>query len=81
MVVSDNDAFLFQVHKVTIDKVANSIPGRGNIELEIYGMEGIPEHDMIEHEKQKQMKGMLIIFQRDCSQKYRMCFNIECAST
>jgi hypothetical protein len=49
---------LLQVHKVTIDKVANSIPGRGNIELEIYGMEGIPEQDMIEHEKQKQMKGL-----------------------
>lgn len=46
-----------QVHKVTIDKVANSLPGRGNIELEIYGMEGIPEQDMIEHEKQKQSKG------------------------
>lgn len=46
-----------QVHKVTIDKVANSLPGRGNIELEIYGMEGVPEQDLIEHEKQKQSKG------------------------
>jgi len=44
---------------VTIDKVANSLPTRGNIELEIYGMEGIPEADQLEHEKQKQMKGSL----------------------
>jgi biotin synthase-related radical SAM superfamily protein len=61
VVISNNDSFLFQVHKVTIDKVANSIPGRGNIELEIYGMEGIPEKDMIEHEKQKQTKGTLVL--------------------
>ncbi len=32
-----------QVHKETLDKVPNSAPGRGNIEIEIYGMEGIPE--------------------------------------
>jgi hypothetical protein len=33
--------------------VPNSIPTRGNIEIEIYGMEGIPEQDMKEHERQK----------------------------
>lgn len=32
-----------QVHKETIDAVPNAIPGRTDIELEIYGMEGIPE--------------------------------------
>ena len=42
-----------QVHKETIDKVPNSIPTRGNIEIEIYGMEGIPEQDMKEHERHK----------------------------
>ena len=42
-----------QVHKETIDKVPNSIPTRGNIEIEIYGMEGIPEQDMKDHERQK----------------------------
>nr|AAQ97972.1 zinc finger protein 207 [Danio rerio] len=35
-----------QVHKDTIDGVPNAIPGRTDIELEIYGMEGIPEKDI-----------------------------------
>jgi len=39
-----------QVHKETLDKVPNSGPGRGNIEIEIYGMEGIPEADIKAHE-------------------------------
>ncbi|CAH0564510.1 unnamed protein product [Brassicogethes aeneus] len=43
-----------QVHKETIDKVPNSMPNRSNIEIEIYGMEGIPPNDLREHEKQKQ---------------------------
>ncbi|XP_050534072.1 BUB3-interacting and GLEBS motif-containing protein ZNF207-like isoform X2 [Daktulosphaira vitifoliae] len=42
-----------QVHKETIDKVPNAISQRSNIEIEIYGMEGIPEDDMKEHERQK----------------------------
>lgn len=42
-----------QVHKETIDKVPNSLPNRSNIEIEIYGMEGIPEEDIREHERQK----------------------------
>ncbi|KAJ8721872.1 hypothetical protein PYW08_004274 [Mythimna loreyi] len=42
-----------QVHKEAIDKVPNSLPNRSNIEIEIYGMEGIPPEDMKEHEKQK----------------------------
>ncbi|XP_044758176.1 BUB3-interacting and GLEBS motif-containing protein ZNF207 isoform X1 [Coccinella septempunctata] len=43
-----------QVHKETIDKVPNSLPLRSNIEIEIYGMEGIPPADLKEHEKQRQ---------------------------
>jgi len=39
-----------QVHKETLDKVPNSGPGRGNIEIEIYGMEGIPDADIKAHE-------------------------------
>jgi len=39
-----------QVHKETIDKVPNSLPHRGNIEIEIYGMEGIPDADLKAHE-------------------------------
>ncbi|XP_021202998.2 BUB3-interacting and GLEBS motif-containing protein ZNF207 isoform X2 [Bombyx mori] len=42
-----------QVHKEAIDKVPNSLPNRSNIEIEIYGMEGIPPEDVKEHEKQK----------------------------
>lgn len=45
-----------QVHKEAIDKVPNSLPNRCNIEIEIYGMEGIPPEDVKEHEKQKQGK-------------------------
>lgn len=50
-----NKFFLYlQVHKEKIDKVPNSLPGRNNCEIEIYGMEGIPEEDVKAHEKQKQ---------------------------
>lgn len=42
-----------QVHKETIDKVPNSFPNRSNIEIEIFGMDGIPAEDLKEHEKQK----------------------------
>ena len=42
---------LLQVHKENIDKVPNAVKGRDNIEIEIYGMEGIPEEDLRDHEK------------------------------
>lgn len=42
-----------QVHKESIDKVPNALPNRSNIEIEIYGMEGIPAEDIKEHERQK----------------------------
>ncbi|XP_029179856.1 BUB3-interacting and GLEBS motif-containing protein ZNF207-like [Acropora millepora] len=42
-----------QVHKETISTIPNSIPNRGDPEVEIYGMEGIPEKDM----KERQQKG------------------------
>uniref|UniRef100_U5EX89 BED-type domain-containing protein n=1 Tax=Corethrella appendiculata TaxID=1370023 RepID=U5EX89_9DIPT len=42
-----------QVHKESIDKVPNSLPNKSNIEIEIYGMEGIPADDLKEHAKQK----------------------------
>lgn len=42
-----------QVHKETIDKVPNSIPNRSNIEIEIFGMDGIPPEDLRDHERQK----------------------------
>lgn len=45
-----------QVHKEKIDKVPNSLPGRNNTEIEIYGMEGIPEEDVKAHERNKNKK-------------------------
>jgi len=46
-----------QVHKQTIDKVPNALPNRSNIEIEIYGMEGIPDQDLKEHERTKGAAG------------------------
>lgn len=46
-----------QVHKEAIDKVPNSLPNRSNIEIEIYGMEGIPAQDLKDHERQKSGNG------------------------
>ncbi|XP_051571383.1 BUB3-interacting and GLEBS motif-containing protein ZNF207a isoform X2 [Myxocyprinus asiaticus] len=45
-----------QVHKETIDGIPNAIPGRIDIELEIYGMEGIPEKDMEERRRVLEQK-------------------------
>ena len=42
-----------QVHKETISTIPNSVPNRGDPEIEIYGMEGIPEKDM----KERQQRG------------------------
>lgn len=35
-----------QVHKENITAIPNCLPNRNNLELEIVGMEGIPEEDM-----------------------------------
>uniref|UniRef100_A0A8C4NDS9 C2H2-type domain-containing protein n=1 Tax=Eptatretus burgeri TaxID=7764 RepID=A0A8C4NDS9_EPTBU len=45
-----------QVHKETIDGMPNSIPGRTDVELEIYGMEGIPEKDLEERKLMMEQK-------------------------
>ena len=42
-----------QVHKETVSTVPNAIPGRDSIEVEIFGMEGIPEEDRLAHERTK----------------------------
>jgi len=31
-----------QVHKETIDKIPGAVPGRDNVNIEVYGMEGVP---------------------------------------
>lgn len=56
LVVATEPVFMFQVHKETIDSVPNAIPGRTDIELEIYGMEGIPEKDMQERRRTLEQK-------------------------
>ncbi|KAJ1679005.1 hypothetical protein EV182_002922 [Spiromyces aspiralis] len=38
-----------QVHKEDIKKVPNASPGRDSIDIEIYGMMGVPERDIIAH--------------------------------
>lgn len=43
----------WQVHKENVSHVPNAVPGRDNIEVEIFGMEGIPEADRIAHELKK----------------------------
>jgi len=40
-----------QVHKEKLEKVHNALPNRDSTEVEIYGMEGIPEEDIIAHDK------------------------------
>ncbi|XP_050996995.1 BUB3-interacting and GLEBS motif-containing protein ZNF207-like [Acomys russatus] len=45
-----------QVHKETIVTVPNAIPGRKYIDLEIYGMEGIPKEDMDERRRLLEQK-------------------------
>ncbi len=50
------DFFFFKVHKETIDGVPNAIPGRIDIELEIYGMEGIPDKDIEERRRVLEQK-------------------------
>ncbi|XP_064640932.1 BUB3-interacting and GLEBS motif-containing protein ZNF207-like isoform X2 [Lineus longissimus] len=42
-----------QVHKENVEKVPNSLPGRNDITIEIYGMEGIPADDIKEHDKNR----------------------------
>lgn len=42
-----------QVHKEEVRHVPNALPHRDNIRAEIYGMEGIPEEDLLAHEQGK----------------------------
>lgn len=44
--------------------VPNAIPGRDSIEVEIFGMEGIPEEDRLAHERTKtgKLKATCLIF-------------------
>ena len=46
-----------QVHKDNIDKVPNALPNRNSVDIEIYGMEGIPPRDLEEHERSRGSEG------------------------
>ncbi|VDL89169.1 unnamed protein product [Schistocephalus solidus] len=41
------------VHKEKLDKIPNALPNRSSTVIDIYGMSGIPEADILEHERQK----------------------------
>jgi len=45
-----------QVHKLGTDRIENAIPGRDTFDVEIYGMEGIPPHDLAEWKKRKEIE-------------------------
>lgn len=48
-----------QVHKEPIVSIPNALPERGDPEIEIYGMEGIPDKDIKEREQMlKRKKGI-----------------------
>ncbi|SPO31557.1 related to zinc finger protein [Ustilago trichophora] len=44
---------LTQVHKAEPDKIENTLPGRDSFEIEIYGMAGIPERDLVEWKERR----------------------------
>ncbi len=42
-----------QVHKEDVREVPNSLPGRESVEIEIFGMAGIPPKDLAEYHRRK----------------------------
>ncbi|KAJ2735192.1 hypothetical protein IW152_001711 [Coemansia sp. BCRC 34962] len=45
-----------QVHKESITRVPNAMPGRDKAEIEIFGSVGIPEEDVVEYENRMREK-------------------------
>lgn len=41
-----------QVHKETLSHVENAIPGRSGLDIEIFGMEGVPQEVVEQHNQQ-----------------------------
>ena len=48
------------MHKETVTEIPNAFPHRNNLEMDIYGTEGIPEKDRVERERNKGA-GMFVI--------------------
>lgn len=42
-----------QVHKEKLDKIPEALPNRNSVDIDIYGMQGVPEDDLREHERLK----------------------------
>lgn len=47
-----------QVHKETLTTVENSLPNRAGLEVEIFGMEGIPEDVVQAHNQRRCYNGI-----------------------
>lgn len=46
-----------QVHKENVSVIPNALPNRNNLELEIVGMEGIPEEDIRARKERGEVSG------------------------
>ena len=42
-----------QVHKESVTEIPNALPHRNNLEIDIYGTEGIPEKDRVDRERNR----------------------------
>lgn len=42
-----------QVHKEKLDRIPEALPNRNSVDIDIYGMQGVPEEDLREHERAK----------------------------
>ena len=51
---------MLQVHKDSLDKVPNAIPGREDPELVIHGIEGVPEHVLMAKAKGTTLEEQLL---------------------
>ena len=51
-----------QVHKETIDKIPGAVPGRDNVNIEVYGMEGLPPDAFVDFFEIVNGNNLLLIF-------------------
>jgi hypothetical protein len=61
-----------------VSTVPNAIPGRDSIEVEIFGMEGIPEEDRLAHERTKTGKFESHLFDTLASSLYTHTYMMLC---
>lgn len=51
---------LEQVHREDIRLVPNCLPGRGSVDIEIFGMEGVPYDDLERHIREKEAASVVV---------------------